>query len=40
MTHADTVLNISNAAGERKQLPVPAGTKISIDVPGVHYNRA
>jgi cytochrome P450 len=35
----DTVLVTSNAAGEKKHIPVPKGTNIVISTPGLHYNR-
>jgi len=35
----DTTLVIGNEAGETVVLPVPAGSKIIVDVPGLHYNR-
>lgn len=35
----DTVLVASNAAGEKTTIPVPKGTNLVIDAPGLHYNR-
>ena len=35
----DTTLTTSNAAGEKLTIPVPKGTRIIIDSPGLHYNR-
>lgn len=29
----------TNAQGEKKAVPIPTGTNIVIDVPGLHYNR-
>ncbi|KAF7983462.1 hypothetical protein HWV62_21746 [Athelia sp. TMB] len=37
-TDTDIIFNLSNAAGQHKQMPVPAGTNVVIDTPGVHYN--
>lgn len=34
----DTILKAGNAAGETKSIPVPKGTYLRIDVPGLHYN--
>lgn len=33
------VLTTGNAQGEKKTIPVPAGTAISIDIEALHYNR-
>ena len=35
----DTSLVIGNDAGETTVLPIPAGSRVSVDVVGVHYNR-
>ena len=35
----DTFLTIKNAQGARTTIPVPAGTNISLSIPGLHYNR-
>ena len=35
----DTSLVIGNEAGETTVFPIPAGSRIDIDVPGLHYNR-
>ncbi|KZP15280.1 cytochrome P450 [Athelia psychrophila] len=37
-TYNDIIFNVGNIAGEQKQITVPAGTSISIDTPGLHYN--
>jgi len=34
----DTTLTATNAYGEKKVIPVPAGTNIVINTPGLHYN--
>lgn len=34
----DTFFSIENSQGEKKTIPVPAGTTISVNVPGLHYN--
>jgi len=34
----DTVLVVGNEAGETTSLPVPAGTKITLSICGLHYN--
>ncbi|EAU86415.2 614/534 cytochrome P450 [Coprinopsis cinerea okayama7 len=34
----DTVLTAGNAAGETKKIPVPKGTRVTFDVPGIHYS--
>ncbi|KAG2009542.1 614/534 cytochrome P450 [Coprinopsis cinerea AmutBmut pab1-1] len=34
----DTVLTTGNMAGETKKIPVPKGTRVSFDIPGIHYN--
>ncbi|KDQ58619.1 hypothetical protein JAAARDRAFT_176655 [Jaapia argillacea MUCL 33604] len=34
----DTVLTVSNAAGEKKTIPVPQGTELVINTPALHYN--
>ena len=35
----DTSLTISNSADEKRILPLPGGTHITINVVGLHYNR-
>jgi len=35
----DTSLVIGNGAGETTVFPIPAGSRVTIDVPGLHYNR-
>lgn len=35
----DTVLSASNTAGDKITVPVPQGTAVTIDTPGLHYNR-
>ena len=35
----DTTLTVTNRQGEKVVFPVPKGTKIIIDAPGVHNNR-
>ena len=35
----DTSLVTSNIHGEKTTVPVPKGTDIVIDTPGIHYNR-
>ena len=35
----DTVITATNAAGERKTIPVPKGTYVVLDTPAVHHNR-
>ena len=35
----DTSLAVGNQAGEKTLIAIPAGTKISINVAGLHYNR-
>ena len=35
----DTSLVVGNGTGETTVFPIPANTKITIDVPGLHYNR-
>jgi hypothetical protein len=35
----DTSLVTSNIHGEKTIVPVPKGTEIIIDTPGIHYNR-
>jgi len=35
----DTVLVAGNINGDTKALPIPAGSYININVPGLHYNR-
>ena len=36
----DTSLVTGNIHGEKTTVPVPKGTDIIIDTPGIHYNRA
>jgi hypothetical protein len=35
----DTSLVVGNEAGETIVVPIPAGSPVKIDVPGLHYNR-
>ena len=35
----DTSLVVGNQAGETTVFHIPAGSRIRIDVPGLHYNR-
>ena len=35
----DTSLVTGNIHGEKTAVPVPKGTDIVIDTPGIHYNR-
>lgn len=35
----DTTLSTTNAQGETLVVPVPKGSMIGINVPGIHYNR-
>lgn len=35
----DTSLVIGNEAGETTMLPIPAGSRVIVDVVGLHYNR-
>lgn len=35
----DTTLTFGNANGEKRTIPVPKGTRIIINTPGLHYNR-
>ena len=35
----DTSLVIGNEASETTVVPVPAGSRVIIDVAGLHYNR-
>ena len=35
----DTTLTVGNAAGEKLTIPVQKGVRITIDTPGLHYNR-
>ena len=35
----DTTLTIGNAAGKKLTIPVLKGARITIDTPGLHYNR-
>ncbi|KAF7790506.1 hypothetical protein EIP86_001461 [Pleurotus ostreatoroseus] len=34
----DTTITITNAAGEKTTIPMPAGSNISMHIPGLHYN--
>jgi cytochrome P450 len=36
----DTMIVVGNEAGESVVVPIPKGTKIDINVPGLHCNRA
>jgi hypothetical protein len=36
----DTTIVVGNEAGESVAVPIPKGTKIDINVAGLHYNRA
>lgn len=35
----DTMITITNTAGERTTIPMPKGSTISLHAPGLHYNR-
>ncbi|KAH8806764.1 cytochrome P450 [Flagelloscypha sp. PMI_526] len=35
-----SLVSINTATGEQRQLPVPKGTRISISIPGLHYNSS
>ena len=35
----DTSLVVGNAAGEKSAFPIPAGSRITVDAVGLHYNR-
>jgi hypothetical protein len=35
----DTTLTVNNVDGGKTTFPVPSGTEIYLQVPGVHYNR-
>ena len=39
ITTEDTRLVTSNIHGEKTTVPIPKGTDVVIDTPGVHYNR-
>ena len=39
LSEEDTTLTVGNAAGEKRTIPVLKGVRISIDAPGLHYNR-
>ena len=39
LSEEDTTLTVGNAAGEKLTIPVLKGVRISIDPPGLHYNR-
>jgi hypothetical protein len=39
VSEEDTTLTVGNAAGEKLTIPVLKGVRISIDTPGLHYNR-
>ncbi|KDR75779.1 hypothetical protein GALMADRAFT_248468 [Galerina marginata CBS 339.88] len=34
----DTVLSVGNADGEKRTVPIPKGTRVAINTPGLHYN--
>jgi len=34
----DTVLTVGNAFGEKRTVPIPKDTRVSINTPGLHYN--
>jgi len=38
-SNEDTSLVIGNGAGGTITVPVPAGSEVTIDIPGLHYNR-
>ena len=38
-SNEDTSLVIGNGAGGMITVPVPAGSEVTIDIPGLHYNR-
>ena len=35
----DTTLVVGNGAGETTTLAIPAGSRVTVDVVGLHYNR-
>jgi len=35
----DTTLVVGNEAGETTVLAIPAGSRVTVDVVGLHYNR-
>jgi hypothetical protein len=35
----DTFFTTKNGKGENITVPVPKGTYLALDVPGLHYNR-
>jgi hypothetical protein len=39
MATEDTTLMASNRDGTKTSVPVPAGTTVTLHVPGIHYNR-
>jgi hypothetical protein len=39
MAAEDTTLMASNRDGTKTSIPVPAGTMLTLHVPGIHYNR-
>ena len=39
LSEEDTTLTVGNAAGEKLTIPVLKGVRITIDTPGLHYNR-
>ena len=39
LSEEDTTLTVGNAAGEKLTIPVQKGVRITIDAPGLHYNR-
>lgn len=36
----DTSFTTTNAAGEKRTIPVPKGTYVTVHTPGLHNNRA
>jgi len=39
MAAEDTTLVATNSQGGRTTIPIPKGTFLTIDTPGLHYNR-
>lgn len=39
LSEEDTTLTVANANGEKLTIPVPKGTRVKINIPGLHYNR-
>ena len=39
MAAEDTSITASNANGESVMIPIPKGTDITLNAPGLHYNR-